>query len=225
MARYTPSDSTAKAVQCSGTSALTVLLTGFDAFGGATVNSSGLAVQALHTRLIAGHCIVASLLPTTFEVSLAELMRLLHLHKPDLVICVGQAGGRSAISIERVAINLQDASMADNAGVQPLDCPVVPGGPAAYFSTLPVKAMLHALTACAIPAEISHSAGTFVCNHVFYALMHAQALLKETSRVRGGFIHVPWLPEQGTPCMTLEGITAGLHCAIKAALTADIDID
>ena len=201
---------------------MTVLLTGFDAFGGATVNSSWLAVQALDKRLIAGHCMVASLLPTTFEGSLIELTRLLQLHKPTLVICVGQAGGRRAMSIERVAINLQDADIADNAGAQPLDRFVVPDGPAAYFGTLPSKAILHALKARAIPAEISQTAGTFVCNHVFYALMHAQASLKRPSGARGGFIHVPWLPAQGVPSMSLEHIIAGLCCAIEVALAVEL---
>lgn len=197
-----------------------VLLTGFDAFGGAAINPSWLAVQALDGRSIAGHKIIAAQLPTAFETSIVELSRLLQAYKPALVICVGQAGGRDSISIERVALNVQDASIADNAGHQPLDVPVVDGGPAAYFSTLPIKAMLHSLQAADIRAEISQTAGTFVCNHVFYALMHALASSRSAKKPRGGFIHVPFLPVQGMPNMALEEIIAGLHCALESALTS-----
>lgn len=196
-----------------------VLLTGFDAFGGATVNPSWLAVQALDGRLIAGHKVVAARLPTVFDASFDELVRLLRAHKPAMVICVGQAGGRNALSIERVAVNIQDASLPDNAGHQPIDKPVVPSGPAAYFSTLPIRAMLHSLQQAGIKAEISQTAGTFVCNHVFYALMHALSSSQKANKAKGGFIHVPLLPVQGSPSMALEDIVAGLNCAVESALT------
>ena len=195
-----------------------VLLTGFDAFGGAAVNPSWLAVQALHGRQVLGHTVVAAQLPTVFGDSLQVLSALLAKHRPALVICVGQAGGRSAISLERVAINVDDAPMPDNAGAQPIDTPVAPGAPAAYFSTLPIKAMLAALQREGLPAEVSQTAGTFVCNHVFYSLMHAIAHRPELRRTRGGFVHVPWLPEQGTPSLPLADVVRGLRVALRCAL-------
>lgn len=201
----------------------TVLLTGFDAFGGASVNPSWLAVQALNGEVLAGHKLIAVQIPTTFAGSLKELARLVSVHKPALVICVGQAGGRSAISLERIAINIADASIADNEGAQPVDMPVNPKGPAAYFSTLPIKAMLVALQKAGIPAEVSQTAGTFVCNHVFYALMNNIAKRGKVEKIRGGFIHVPWLPEQGKPCMELAEMVKGLRVATECALRTSED--
>jgi pyroglutamyl-peptidase len=201
-----------------------VLLTGFDPFGGDSSNPSWLAVQALQGRRIAGHRIVAAQLPTVFDTSLAELKRLLRQHQPALVICVGQAGGRSAMSLERVAINVNDARIADNAAMQPIDTPVVAGGPAAYFSTLPIKAMLYAMAQAGIPAEVSQTAGTFVCNHVFYGLMHMLAQTRGFKHTRGGFIHVPYLPEQGQPSLDLQTLTQGLRLAVKTALATPQDI-
>lgn len=201
----------------------TVLLTGFDAFGGATLNPSWLAAQALHGELLASHRIVAAQLPTTFGGSERELTKLLKRHKPALVMCVGQAGGRSAISLERIAINIQDASIADNEGVQPLDIPVKHRGPAAYFSTLPVKAMLLALQKAGIPAEVSQTAGTFVCNHVFYALMHMLSRQRDAMQARGGFVHLPFLPDQGVPSMKLDEMVRGLRIAAESAISHSAD--
>ena len=206
-----------------------VLLTGFDPFGdtghsGQPLNPSWLAVKALHGKRIGGHLVVAAQLPTVFQASVDELTRLLQLHKPALVACVGQAGGRGAISLERIAINVNDARIPDNIGAQPVDTPVVAGGPAAYFSSLPIKAMLQALQAAGVAAEVSQTAGTFVCNHVFYALMHALATRRGFKRTRGGFIHVPYLPEQGAPSMPLEEIVRGLRLAVAAALATPRDI-
>ena len=198
-----------------------VLLTGFDAFGGALLNPSWLTAKALDGELIAGHTIRAAPLPTVFDASLGEIKRLVRLHKPALVVCLGQAGGRSTISLERVAININDASSADNAGAQPLDTPVVRGGPSAYFTTLPVKVMLRTLQRAGIAAEVSQTAGTFVCNHVFYGLMHelSKAPKSTAKRLsRGGFIHVPFLPEQGIPSMDLNDMVAGIRLAIETAL-------
>ncbi len=198
-----------------------VLLTGFDAFGGAHLNPSWLAAKALDGELLVGHTIRAAQLPTAFDASLKEIKRLLRLHKPALVICVGQAGGRSALSLERVAININDASIADNAGAQPLDTPVVRGGPSAYFSTLPIKAMLSALQRAGIAAEVSQSAGTFVCNHVFYGLMHELSKKSKSAGkqlARGGFVHVPFLPEQGVQSMHLNDMVTGLRLAVETAL-------
>ena len=202
-----------------------VLLTGFDPFGGATLNPSWLAVQALHGRRLLGHTLVAARLPTVFGDSLRTLQALLAQHRPALVVCVGQAGGRSALSLERIAINVDDAPIADNAGAQPIDTPVVPGAPAAYFSTLPIKAMRAALRREGLPAEVSQTAGTFVCNHVFYGLMHA---LRDTPQVRGGFVHIPFLPEQavahaGAPSLALDTIVASLRVIVDTALRTNRD--
>lgn len=196
----------------------TVLLTGFDAFGGAPVNPSWLAVKALHGQSLRGHRLVAAQLPTVFGAALQRLDELLLAHRPELVLCTGQAGGRAAISLERVAINLDDAPLADNAGVQPIDRPVHCGAPAAYFSTLPIKAMRAELQAAGIAAEVSQTAGTFVCNHVFFGLMHALACQPALRHTRGGFVHVPWLPEQGRPCMALDDTVRALRVAVDCAL-------
>jgi pyroglutamyl-peptidase len=202
----------------------TVLVTGFEPFGSDKVNPSWMAVQALHGRVVGDHRIVGAQLPTVFGRSALVLRDLLHRHHPDLVICTGQAGGRIALSLERVAINVEDARIPDNAGEQPVDTPVVAGGPAAYFSTLPIKAMLAALLEQGVNAEVSQTAGTFVCNQVFYALMHELATRPDLGHTRGGFIHVPWLPGQGQPSMRLEQIVAGLKLAIECALVTVTDI-
>lgn len=199
--------------------ARTVLLTGFDPFGGDTINPSWEAVSRLHDEAIADRRIVAAQLPTTFDGAPKALRVALRKHAPELVLCVGQAGGRAALSLERVAININDARIPDNAGAQPIDTPVVRRGPAAYFTTLPIKAMHADLRAAGIPTEISQTAGTFVCNQVFYALMHTLA----GTRVRGGFVHIPFLPEQveampGTPSLDLDTVVAGLRVCIDTAL-------
>jgi pyroglutamyl-peptidase len=201
----------------------TVLVTGFDPFDGDRVNPSGEAAQALNGREIAGHRVVAGQLPTEFDRSLPALAALVQAHRPALVVCCGQAGGRAAISLERVAINVQDARIPDNAGAQPVDEPVVAAAPAAYFTTLPIKAMRRALREAGIAAEVSQTAGTFVCNHVFYGLMHHLASAGPAG-TRGGFIHVPWLPGQGEPSMPLAQVVQGLHLAIACALTTPVDI-
>jgi pyroglutamyl-peptidase len=201
-----------------------VLVTGFDAFGGDTLNPSWLIAQALHGRRIAGHRVVAAQLPTVFGDSLAVLRGLLRTHRPALVLCLGQAGGRGALSLERVAINVNDARIADNAQAQPIDTPVVQDGPDAYFTRLPVKAMLHALQRAGIAAEVSQTAGTFVCNHVFYGLMHELATRRGFKTVRGGFVHVPWLPQQGAPAMTLDDMVRGVSVALRCALGTRADI-
>lgn len=195
-----------------------VLLTGFDAFGGDALNPSWLAVQKLHGRRVLGHRLVAAQLPTVFGDSIDTLQALLRQHRPVLVICVGQAGGRAALSMERVAINVDDARIPDNAARQPVDLPVVHDAPAAYFSTLPIKAMHAALQREGIASEVSQTAGTFVCNHVFFGLMHLLATQRGLRRTRGGFVHVPWLPEQGAPAMPLETVAHGLLVAVRAAL-------
>lgn len=204
-------------------SPLSVLVTGFDPFGGSAVNPSWDAIHALHGREIAGHRIVGGEIPTVFGASLLRLEALMDQHRPQLVICTGQAGGRPAISLERVAINVNDARIPDNTGAQPIDVPVLEGGPAAYFTSLPIKAMLKALLDAGVRAEVSQTAGTFVCNHTFYGLMHLLAQ-PAWQGVRGGLIHVPWLPEQGQPSMRLDEIVRGLELAIACALTTTHDI-
>ncbi|GAA4780875.1 pyroglutamyl-peptidase I [Lysobacter hankyongensis] len=206
----------------------TVLLTGFDAFGGDAVNPSWLAVERLRGEILAGHRVETAQLPTAFERAPQALRAAIRRHRPALVLCIGQAGGRSAISFERVAINVIDARIPDNDGAQPVDAPVAKGGPAAYFSTLPIKSLRAALLAAGIPAEISQTAGTFVCNQVFYALMRALARMP-APRPRGGFVHVPFLPEQvdtrpGTPSMPLDTIVVGLRTAIGTALRTKRDL-
>lgn len=201
----------------------TVLVTGFDPFGGDTVNPSWMAVQCLHGRQIGGHRIVGAQLPTVFGDALAALRELLAM-RPSLVVCLGQAAGRAALSLERIAINVNDARIPDNAGEQPVDTPVVAGGPAAYFTSLPIKSMLAALLDEGINAEVSQTAGTFVCNHIFYGLMHELATRPALQRTRGGFIHVPWLPAQGQPSMRLEEVVQGVKVAIACALDTRSDI-
>ncbi len=202
----------------------TVLVTGFEPFGGGVMNPSWMAAQALHGRLVAGHRLIGAQLPTVFGDSLQRLRELMHRYRPALVVCTGQAAGRAALSLERIAINVNDAHIADNAGAQPVDTPVVPGGPAAYFTSLPIKAMLVSLLDEGIDAEVSQTAGTFVCNHVFYGLMHELATRHELRHARGGLVHVPWLPGQGQPSMRLDEIVAGLRLAISCALVTLEDV-
>lgn len=144
------------------------------------------------------------------------------------MLCLGQAGGRDKIGLERVAINVDDARIPDNAGGQPIDEPIAPGGPAAYFSGLPLKACVQALSEAGLPAEVSNSAGTFVCNHVFYSLMHALAERSLAdpawARVGAGFVHLPWLPEQGSPHLPLNKMVEALRIIIQTALSTRIDL-
>ena len=201
-----------------------VLLTGFDPFGGDPINPSWRIAQALHGRLLDGHRVVAEQLPTVFGSALVALDAALARHRPTLVICLGLVATRAAISLERVAINVDDARIADNAGAQPIDSPVIAGAPAAYFSTLPIKAMQQAISWAGVPAEVSQTAGTFVCNHVFYGLMHRLATARGLKRTRGGFIHVPMLPEQGAPSLPLADMVEGLRAGIRTALATTGDV-
>lgn len=201
-----------------------ILLTGFDPFGGDTTNPSSLIAQALDGQSVAGHRVLAAQLPTAFGQSLQRLEALVRQHQPGLTLCLGQAGGRAALSLERVGINVNDARIADNQGAQPIDTPVVPGGPAAYFATLPVKAMARAVQRAGLPSEVSQTAGTFVCNHVLYGLMHMLDQGASAVGARGGFMHVPWLPEQGHPHLPLRDMVRGVHAALWAAVLAPHDI-
>lgn len=195
-----------------------VLLTGFEPFDGASLNPSAEIARALDGTHIHGRAVRGLVLACRFGVALTRLRRIVRARRPVLVVCVGQAGGRAEITPERVAINLNDATIPDNAGRQPRDTPVVRGGPPAYFSTLPVKAIVEGLRGTGTPAAVSLSAGAFVCNHVFYGLMHE---LRDLRGVRGGFIHVPWLPEQapeGQPALPLEQQIGGIRTAIAVSL-------
>jgi pyroglutamyl-peptidase len=203
----------------------TVLVTGFDPFENEPINPSWEAVRTLDGQGIAGADIIARQLPTVFGESIKTLDKLLTSLRPDVVIAVGQAGGRPEISIERVAINVDDARIADNAGKQPIDTVIASEGPAAYFSTLPIKAIVRELRAGGIPASVSQTAGTFVCNHVFYGLMHAIA--RHKLRTRGGFIHIPYLPSQaaqhpGHPSLAQDTVVAGLRVAIETTLRRQV---
>ncbi|HVU23678.1 MAG TPA: pyroglutamyl-peptidase I, partial [Opitutus sp.] len=193
------------------------MITGFEPFGGDSLNPSQEIARALHGAMIAGHRVTGALLPCVFGAALEELRLQLATVKPVLTICLGLAGGRKAITPERVAINVDDARIPDNAGAQPVDRPIVRGGPAAYWSTLPVKAIVAALQERGLPAEVSQSAGTFVCNHVFYGLMHEIA--RHRPALRGGFVHVPCLPVGGAPGLRLEQMIEAVRAAIAVAVS------
>ncbi len=195
-----------------------VLLTGFEPFGSETVNPSYEAIRQLPEHIGRAELVTARI-PVSFEQSGPVLKEALAIHRPDIVICVGQAGGYSGIAMERVAINLQDASIPDNCGVQPSEQPILPDGPAAYFSSLPVKKLAAALRQNGIPAFVSNSAGTYVCNHLMYTLLHL--IDRDHLPVIGGFIHVPYSTRQAaakTPVpasMDLAQITRGLALAVE----------
>lgn len=206
----------------------TVLLTGFEPFEQEPINPSWEAVRALDGERIGNAVIVARQLPCVFGKAIEEMDALVAALRPELVIAVGQAGGRTELSIERVAINVDDARIADNAGAQPVDNVIAEGGPAAYFSTLPIKAIVRDLRAAGVPAMVSQTAGTFVCNHVFYGLMHTLAA-RQAGTVRGGFIHIPYLPQQaaqhpGAPSLALDTLIAGLRVAVATSLATRTDI-
>ena len=201
-----------------------VLVTGFDSFGGNTVNASWLIAQRVHGSRIAGHRVISAQLPTVFSRSATELHALMREHRPALVVCLGLSESTRSICIERIAVNVDDARIADNAGRQPIDEPVVLGAPDAYFSLLPIKAMRAAINAKGIPAEISQSAGTFVCNHVFFKLMHLLATDDQFKGVRGGFIHVPPVSETDSQGLPLAQLVDGVRIGVHAALTAVADI-
>lgn len=195
-----------------------ILVTGFDPFGGETVNPAWEAVRRLPHE-IGGAEIIPLMIPTIFgkapEIILKEVERL----HPDAVISVGQAAGRTAITPERIAINMESAFIADNAGFQPYEQPVIPSGPDGYFSLLPVVDMVDAVKAEGLPGYISNTAGTFVCNHVMYHLLHACHILYPD--MISGFIHVPCIPEQNREHperfgMELTDIIRGLTAAIGA---------
>jgi pyroglutamyl-peptidase len=197
---------------------LKALVAGFEPFGGLTINASMEAVQRLRPML--GPLTIERLiLPTVFERSRAVLADAVERLDPDIILCTGEAGERPELSLERLAVNLDDASIPDNDGQQPQERESSPGAPVAYWTTLPVVLAVAALRGAGLPARASLSAGSFVCNHVFFGLMHTL----QGSRVSAGFLHVPHLPEQaaitGGPSMALEHIVQGVQ--IVLAVTAE----
>lgn len=202
-----------------------ILVTCFDPFDGATVNPSQMAVAQLPDEIEQAK-IVTQTIPTIFNESIDVLYEVLRKEAPDVVICVGQAGGRANITVERVAINIDDARIPDNAGNQPIDLPVVSGGPNAYFSTLPIKAMVQNCNDIGIPAATSNTAGTFVCNHLMYAACHYAAIYQPN--LKAGFVHIPFIPEQTVatqfPSMSCTDIVAGLISLIKTTINVDQDV-
>lgn len=188
-----------------------LLITGFDPFGGESVNPSWLAVSKLPDT-IGNYTVHKMSIPTVFGKAAENVLEKANEIQPDLILCIGQAGGRDAVTPERIAVNIRDARIADNAGNQPRGEFVVPDGPAAYFATVPVTEMAEAIRNAHVPATVSNSAGAFVCNDVLYTLLHHY----HGSTTRVGFIHVPYLPEQGTPSLPLEQTVAALIAAIQA---------
>ncbi len=188
-----------------------VLLTGFEPFGEAALNPSGEIVKQ-----ISGDNIVTAILPVAYTRSAAVLLALIEEHKPDVVISLGQAEGRTQITPERIAINLDDARLADNEGMLRSDLPIIVGGPIAYESTLPIKEFVNAINASGVPAAVSLSAGAFLCNHIFYVV---QDKLKGT-KVRSGFVHVPLMDEQaeefpGLPTMPLDQMVRAVRTMLE----------
>ncbi len=204
-----------------------VLVTGFDPFGGEPVNPAFEAVKMLPDE-IAGAEIIKLEIPTVFSKCGPAVEAGLKKYEPDIVINVGQAGGRSCVTIEQVAVNLAEARIPDNDGEQPSDEPVQKDGAPAYYATIPVKAIVKNIRDHGIPCHISYTAGTYVCNCIMYNVLHMAAT--KYNNIRAGFIHVPFAAQQavekpnGTPFMSLEMIAKSLECAIEATVKNEQDI-
>lgn len=203
------------------------LVTGFEPFGGDGINPSLEAVRRLPAAL--GELTIATrILPCAFARAIPALEDAMAVTAPDIVLCVGLAGSRSELSLERVGINVDDARIPDNEGDQPIDRAIVPGAPAAYFATLPIKAAVLAIREAGLPAAVSNTAGTFVCNHVLYGLMHLAPT--RFPALRGGFLHVPYLPSQaarlpaGTPSLGLDQIVRGIEIILTVAASRQSDV-
>ncbi|MDP3386272.1 MAG: pyroglutamyl-peptidase I [Eubacteriales bacterium] len=203
-----------------------ILITGFDPFGGENVNPSYEAIKKISINNPSIEVITKEL-PTVFKKSIEVLDETIESVKPDVVVCTGQAGGRFDISLERVGINIIDARIPDNDGDQPVDENIFKDGQEAYFSTIPIKAIVKNMRENGIPASVSNTAGTFVCNCIFYGAMYL--IDKKYPDIKGGFVHVPFLPEQVTekvniPSMSLENITRAFEVMIETIATTDKDI-
>ncbi len=210
----------------SGKSSRKVLVTGFMPFGGEAVNPSWEIVKAL-PDVMGGARLAKLRVPVEFGKAIDAVTQAIDRVKPDVVICFGQAGGRSRMSVERVAINIDDARIPDNAGAMRIDHPIIENGAAAYFCNVPIKAMVAAMTKAGVPAEVSNSAGTYVCNHLIYGVLHHIAVRRLP--VRGGFIHVPFsesqiLDKPDTPAMALATMIAGAKAAVSAAIRRKADL-
>ena len=188
-----------------------ILITGFDPFNGNTANPSWMAAQALPDR-VGDYEVHRLQLPTVYGQAAQMVIDFAQQLQPDVILCLGLAGGRAAVTPERVGINVRSASIPDNAGQQFTDAPLIPGGPAAYFSTLPVTAMAAAIREAGVPGAVSNTAGTYVCNDVLYTLCHHFA----GTKTRVGFIHVPYIPGQGEPNLPPEDMVRALEAAIGA---------
>ena len=204
-----------------------LLLTAFDPFGGDAINPALEAVKLVADK-IGRFAIVKLEVPTVFRKSIDTVAKAIEEEKPDVVLCIGQAGGRFEITPERVAINVDDARIKDNEGNQPIDIKIFEDGENAYFTTLPIKAMVEAIREANLPAAVSNTAGTFVCNHLMYGVLYT--LAKKYPHIKGGFTHVPFIPAQVArrtpvaPYMALEDIKRGLEAAI-AAIDKNFDAD
>lgn len=199
---------------------LKALVTAFDPYGGQSINAAAEAVRLLPETVL-GANLVRVEVPTVFARSLEVLYAAMNREQPKIILGVGQAGGRTGISVERVAINVDDARIEDNDGYRPVDEPVFTDGPVAYFSGLPIKEMVAEIKAHGLPASVSNTAGTFVCNHLMYGLLHRIAT--QNLNMHGGFVHVPYTHRQAldkvdTPSMAVGDIAKGLTLAIQAAV-------
>ena len=188
-----------------------LLITGFDPFDGGSVNPSSQAVMCLPDS-VADFVLCKLMIPTVFEKAALQVLAQAEEFHPDVILCVGLAGGRDAVTPERIAVNIRDARIPDNEGNQPAGAFVSPDGPAAYFATVPLEKMARSIRELQIPATVSNTAGTYVCNDVFYTLLHHFA----GSNTKVGFIHVPKTPELGEPSLPLASIIAALNAAIAA---------
>ena len=207
-----------------------ILVTGFDPFGGEKINPALETIKRLPDAVL-GARIIKLEIPTVVGKSLAKIQEAVEKENPDVVLSIGQAGGRSEITVERVGINIDDCRIPDNEGNQPIDEPIVAGGPSAYFVTVPIKAIVEKIKTNKIPASISNTAGTFICNHVCYGVAHLAAARTAAGKpMKSGFIHIPFLPEQVigkpalTPSMSLETIVSGITHALEAIVQHDSDI-
>lgn len=196
-----------------------LLLTGFDPFGGESINPAWEAVKRVSDQ-VGDVEVVKLMVPTVFYKSIDTVAAAIEKEKPDAVLCIGQAGGRFDLNPERVAINVNDARIPDNEGNQPLDGPVFEDGETAYFATLPIKAMAEEIRKAGVPASVSNTAGTYVCNHLMYGVLYT--LANKYPDVRGGFMHVPFITSQVinrkpiAPSLSLEQIVTGIEAAVKA---------
>lgn len=203
-----------------------VLITGFDPFGGESINPAWEAVKAMKDN-VDGIEVIKLQIPTVFKKSAEKLFAGIDEYKPDVVICIGQAGGRYDMSVERVAINMDDGRIPDNEGYQPIDTPVYEDGENAYFATLPIKGIVEEIKSAKIPASVSNTAGTYVCNHIMYSLLYY--ISKNNLDIKGGFIHVPYITEQvvdkkNMPYMEVATITKALECAVQALNKYKVDV-